>query len=263
MDNFETLIIEESEYAFTITMNRPERKNSLNPLVIKELENALNMAEKTRDCKFVVIKGQKGFFCTGLDFESFTCESFSSDLEPLDNLIIHYMNIIQRLTLISKFVISVIDGQVIGGGVGLASASDYVIATPQSQFSLPEALWGLIPSMVTPYLIRRIGFHKAKLMALTTFSFSSEQALNMNLVDEISDMPHSSINRLWLRLRRIDNSVIGRMKQYFRKMWIITEQIEEFAVNEIRQLMKDEKVRNNIENFVKFRRFPWEMPMKS
>ena len=130
--------------------------------------------------------------------------------------------------------------------------------TSRSQFGLSEALWGLLPAMVIPYLIRRIGFGKAYRMALTTLPVSAQEAYAMGLVDEISEMPADSIRRLWLRLRRIEETTIGDIKEYFRKMWVVTEQMEATAVSEISRHMADPRVKGNIEDFVKLGKFPWD-----
>lgn len=65
--------------------------------------------------------------------------------------------------------------------------SDYSIATPQSSFKLPEGIFGSIPAMVIPYLDRRIGFHPAYWMALTILPMSAEKALDIHLIDNISE----------------------------------------------------------------------------
>ena len=87
-----------------------------------------------------------------------------------------YMDTLRRITLFSKVVISCVDGQVLAGGVGLVACSDLVIATSKAEFGLSEALWGLLPAMVLPYLIRKVGVQKAYFMTLTTIRISVEEA---------------------------------------------------------------------------------------
>lgn len=252
-EKYNTILISEAEYGIRITINRPEHRNSLNLTLIRELDKLLDIAEHNPKVKLIVIEGQNGFFCTGMDFDT-TISSTNEDEVQTSA----YMNLIRRFTLIPKIIISVTDGQVIGGGVGIAAASDFVIATPRSQFALSEALWGLLPAMVIPYLMRRVGFRKAYQMTLTTLPISAEEACKIYLADEVSENPENNIRRLWSRLKRLDEVTIGNIKQYFRKMWMINEQIEETAVFEISRLMAEPKVRKNIENFVKFKKFPWE-----
>ncbi len=257
---YETILVKETLGGITITFNRLSKRNSINECFLKELNDVLNSAEKDPSCRLVVLEGQKGFFCTGMDFEEFInirtdIDEDYKDNSPSNNL---FMETIKRLTLSPKVIISKVDGQVMAGGIGITAASDLVIATPDSQFSLSEALWGLLPSMVLPYLIRRIGFQKAYSMTLTTLPVYSQEAYDMSLVDIISETPDESIRRLWLRLMRLDETTIKNMKNYFRKLWMITSEVEENAVSETKRLLALPDVKNNITNFVKFQKFPWE-----
>jgi polyketide biosynthesis enoyl-CoA hydratase PksH len=253
--NYETIIINKTEFGQEIILNRPERKNSINSKMAEEISNALKRAEE-KGISVVVLKGQEGFFCTGMDFEAFTnsdpnnSESFSPD----------YMELLRYISLFPGIVISLVDGEVMAGGVGLVAASDLVIATQKARFSLSEALWGLLPAMVTPYLIRRIGFQNAYRMTLTTMPVSAARAYEINLADEFTESEkeaNETLKRIWLRVGKLSTNTIKEMKEYFRKMWIITEETEETAKAEIIKLTGMPQVRENIENFVKYGKFPW------
>lgn len=254
---YNTILVSESIGSITVTFNRLSHRNSINAQFVKEINQVLDSAEQNSECKMVVFEGQGGVFCTGMDFQEAAegLENPNRDDWPFSP---QYMATIKRFTLIPKIIISKVDGQVMAGGVGLAAASDLVIATPRSQFNLSEALWGLLPAMVIPYLIRRVGYQKAYSLTLTTLPITAQDAHKIHLVDEVSEEPDKSIQRLWQRLGRLEGSTIGSMKQYFRKMWMINEQMEEIAVSEISRLISHPKVRENIHNFVKYMKFPWE-----
>ena len=85
-------------------------------------------------------------------------------------------------------------------------------------------------------------------MTLTTLPISAQEAREIHLVDEVSEKPDDSIRRLLLRIGRLEESTISDMKKYFRKMWMITEQMEETAVAEFTRLMSQPKVLENITN---------------
>ena len=170
----------------------------------------------------------------------------------------NYMVLLKRIALIPKIVIAVVDGEVMAGGVGLVAASDLVIATSKSQFSLSEALWGLLPANVLPYLIRRVGFQKAYTMTLTTQTMSAHDAYTIHLIDELSDHPDEALRKLTLRLARLDEQTIRDMKQYFRKLWMIDEKIEQTAVLELARLIQEPRIQNNIKHFLEEGKFPWE-----
>ena len=251
---FKTIFVEYTlPHACTITFNRLECKNSINAEFLSELNQALDEVLQLSECRMIILQGQQGVFCTGMDFKEassrHSSESFLSS---------HYMQTIKRLTLIPRIVIAKVEGQVMAGGVGIVAAADLVIATPDSSFCLSEALWGLLPACVTPYLIRRIGFQHAYRMALTTLAVNGEKAKEMNLVDELTESPDKAIRQLTLRLGRLENTTIADVKQYFRKMWIITEEMEQVAVDEISRLANSPQIQLNIERFVKYQQFPWD-----
>jgi len=255
--NYETIFVKESRIGLFVKLNRPDQRNSLNTIMINELINVLDIAEQQPEWKLIILEGQSGVFCTGMDLDEYTSKEVSEN-ESSASQSSKYLDLVKRLSLIPKIIVSCVDGEVTAGGVGLVAASDMVIASPRSAFSLSEALWGLLPAIVTPYLIRRIGYRKAYQMTLTTMQISAQEAYDIQLVDELSDSLENSVRKLWLRLRRLEESTIGNIKSYFRKMWIINEQMESEASEEISKLMADSIVQRNINNYVKYGKFPWE-----
>ena len=251
---FSTLRLQYAPRICTVTINRLDRQNSINAQLLEDLHQVLDQLEADPDCRLLILEGQGGVFCTGMDFTEVAGDtSNGADAEKAET----FMRLLRRMSLSRKIIIAKIDGKVTAGGVGLVAASDFAVATPRSQFSLSEALWGLLPACVVPYLIRRIGFQPAYWMTLSTLPFSPEEALNYHLVNEISTDPDEVIRRLLLRLGRLDEAIIFDLKAYFRKMWIVTEQMEQTAIAEITRLVTDPRVRNNIQEFVNYQRFPW------
>ncbi len=247
--DYNTILLERSSIGLHIILNRPEEGNTLTTELIRELDHVFNLVKNDSEIKVVILEGKNGVFCKGMDFKT-AVSSTSDDFE--------YMDFLKNLSLMSKIIISSVDGQVMAGGVGLAAASDIVIATPQSNFSLPEALWGLLPAVITPFIVRRVGFQKAYAMTLTTMPISAEDAYSINLVDHITETPEKTIRQLGARVLRLEISTIEKIKNYFRKMWIINEEMEQTAVSEIKHLMSDERVKENIRNFVEHQKFPWD-----
>jgi 3-carboxymethyl-3-hydroxy-acyl-[acp] dehydratase len=249
-----TLRVQQGSRFATVTINRPEHQNSINGQLLAELHQALDKLEADSECQLVVLEGRPGIFCTGMDFTEVAADTPGvSDAEKAEV----FMNLLRRMSLSSKVIIAKIDGKVTAGGVGLVAASDFAVATPGSQFSLSEALWGLLPACVVPYLIRKIGFQPAYWMTLSTLNVSAEEAAGYRLVNEVSTDPDGVIRRLLLRLSRLDQSTISNLKAYFRRMWIVNEEMERVAVNEITRLVTEPRVRENIREFVEHQRFPW------
>lgn len=256
---YQTIVVKEMPAAVQITFNRVAKKNTLTQAFLRELSQALDDAEKNDQCRLIILEGTGGFFCTGMDFNEAVSQYGSACADTKQDAFSSvYMDTLRRMSLMNKIVVSKVEGQVMAGGVGIVAASDLVFATPGSAFTLSEALWGLLPCCVTPYLIRRVGFQTAYRMTLTTMSVSAQEAHRTGLVDEISESPDDTIRKMLLRLKRIESSTIKEMKQYFRKMWIVNEDMESAAVAEISKLVCDQTVQRNLKNFVENKKLPWE-----
>jgi polyketide biosynthesis enoyl-CoA hydratase PksH len=147
---------------------------------------------------------------------------------------------------------------VVGGGVGLASASDFVFATERSQFSLPEALWGLMPCCVLPFLIRRVGFQKACTMALSTQPVSAREAEQFHLVDKVTDDPHHLVRKLLFRASKLSDSIIGDLKQYLNEIAPSAPEVEDTASRAFARLLTSGAVQQRLASFATHQRFPWE-----
>jgi polyketide biosynthesis enoyl-CoA hydratase PksH len=240
-----------------LTLQRPDLNNSLSTAVLADLRRGLDQAERTPGCRLVVIEGSGGTFCTGMDFG----EAAAPDGDAAESARRggeEFLALLTRITTIGCAVIAKVDGRVVGGGVGIAAASDLVYATPRSSFSLPEALWGLLPCCVLPFLIRRTGFQPAAAMALSTLPVTAEQALRTHLVDEVADDPEAPVRRVRQRLSKIDPATIADLKRYLRGQWFLSADMQAAAVTEFTRLMSSQAVQGRITDFATRQVFPWE-----
>ncbi|WP_329213084.1 enoyl-CoA hydratase-related protein [Streptomyces sp. NBC_01485] len=240
-----------------ISLNRPERQNSIDATMIRELHEALDQAEAATDCRVVVLQGGDGVFCTGMDLLGAAAAGVP-DQDGAARGGAEFLELLKRFTTTPRVVVAKVDGRVAGGGVGLAAAADFVFATPASTFSLPEALWGLLPCCVTPFLIRRVGFQKAYAMSLSTQPVTADQAVLCSLADQMADDLGPAIRKLTFRASKLSGPTIGDLKRYFAKMWILSAEQEQTAVDEFARLMSSAGVGRRIADFAERQRFPWE-----
>lgn len=253
--SYETLLVSRSGPIREITLHRPEQRNSINQTLLAELERALDEAEQDPQNRVIVLSGEGSVFCTGMDFEA-AVKAPAGATSGLDGA--PFMALLKRLSRIARVVIAKVEGTTLAGGVGLVAASDFVYAGPKATFSLSEALWGLLPAVVTPFLIRRVGFQKAYAMTLTTRAYPASEALAMGLVDALSEDLDQEIKANARRMARLDPRTITDMKAYFRDMWILTEATEQRAVAELERLMLEPRVQKNIREYVELGKLPWE-----
>ena len=235
-----------------VTLARPERRNGIDDETLRELHAALDEAEGDAACRAVVLAGRDGVFSTGMDFQSAAGDGGASDGGAA------FFALLERFTTVPRVVIAQVDGQVAGGGVGLVAASDFVHATARSTFALPEALWGLLPCCVLPFLVRRVGFQKAYAATLSTQTISAAEAYRIHLVDEVAERPETVLRQLLFRLNRLDPVVVGDAKRYFRAFSGVDDRLRDHAVTEFGRLMSAPAVRQRITEFVAHGRYPWE-----
>jgi methylglutaconyl-CoA hydratase len=181
--NYATLEITEAGGIHTITMNRPERRNALNPQMIAELTHALGESANCA-CGVVVLTGAGTAFCSGMDLENLKTlsnqrpEDQRADAEST-------MWMMRRLYELTKPTIAAVNGAAIAGGTGLATLCDFTLAAPQAKFGYTEVKIGFIPAIVSVFLLEMIGEKKAKTLLLSGRVLDAQEALSMGLVTEV------------------------------------------------------------------------------
>jgi len=242
---YKSLKIERFDTYVKLIIARPEKQNSISAELLREINHILDEVESDPKCKCVIIEGSEEIFCTGLDFDDIS--SFKEDvIRKWTSL---YMSTLKRFTTSPKVIISKITGKTIAGGVGLAAASDIIIANEKASFKLSEAIFGLLPAMVSPFLIRRIGFQKAYSMMLLTNTIHAQEAHQIHLIDLLNNDLEKAIIELLFRFSRIESETVKQGKQLFRKMWTITEEMEKTAIEQTTHLLLQSHIQQKILNF--------------
>ena len=243
----------------TVAIDRVPQQNAINGTLAGGTARGPDEAERPPGCRQVVIRGASGVFCTGMDFADATgspqsvAERGGAEFPGCRSGSPRCRWWWRRRSTAARP----------GGGVGIAAASDFVVATPRAVFSLPEALWGLLPCCVLPFLIRRVGFQPAYSMSLSTLPVTAEQAHRIHLADELAAEPDQFLRRLRQRVSKLDGATIAAMKRYQRDLWFLSAETERAAVGEFTRLMLSPEVQMRISGFVTAQVFPWESPAVS
>jgi methylglutaconyl-CoA hydratase len=202
MKSFQTILLNLEFDTCTILLNIPEKGNAINLQLIREINDVFKDLENDNQIRFVVIKSAAKNFCTGADLEWM---SHASALTPKENLLecIELAEMFSSIYHSSKIVLTEINGACIGGGVGFAAASDICIASETSFFSFSEVRLGLVPAIISPYVINRVGTNKAKEIMLTGEKLSPEKALQIRLINQVCNVDEidSAKNKLIDELR--------------------------------------------------------------
>jgi methylglutaconyl-CoA hydratase len=169
----------------TLTLNRPETRNALDPELIGLLKDAVETLDARADIRIITLEGAGDYFCAGGDIGSMiSVAQASSNANEQDALALARM--LHALDTASKPTIALAKGVVVGGGVGLLACCDIVIAADDASFSLSEVRLGLLPAIVSPFLIRAIGLRQLRRYALTAERFSAGEAHSLGLVHRVT-----------------------------------------------------------------------------
>ena len=145
--NFQATKIKESDNILTITLNRPEKKNALNNVMVNEICYLLAYAKQERSVRVVIIAAEGDIFCAGADLRREKSESNVPKLEGADDISL-------MLRHLYKPVICKIQGSVLAGALLMVTNSTHAVAVKDAKFSAPEILRGLWPHMVMAGLFR-------------------------------------------------------------------------------------------------------------
>ena len=165
----------------TISINRPERRNALNPNVMTGLSDCFERAGADPDVAAIVLRGAGRTFCAGADLGgSFGGEQ--SFLEMHDDRG-YFAGLLVEMNRCRKPILAAVEGYCLAGGMGLCLSSDVVVASEDAQFGVPEIRRGLWPYMVTAVLIRNVGRKKAAELCMTGERISAAEAERIGIVN--------------------------------------------------------------------------------
>lgn len=184
MNHYSTLHTHTDGGVLTITMNRPDKRNALNPAMIDELTRALTAAGIDPACEVILLTGAGEAFCAGLDLEHLetlgakTPEQHRADSERIALLL-------RTLYDTPKPTIAAVNGAAIAGGMGLATICDFTLAIPEAKFGYTEVKIGFVPAIVSAYLRGQIGDKHARDLLLTGRLIKAPEAFDLGLVTRV------------------------------------------------------------------------------
>lgn len=181
MTAYETLDVRFESFVAYVTLNRPEVRNAMNNQMVLDLIAVFDDLRDNRAVRAVVLSGAGGTFCAGGDikemaaaFQSGEPDNFSA---PLDTML-------RRINGAPQVIIARVEGAALGGGFGIVCVSDIAIADRQAKMGLPEVRLGLVPALISPYVIQRVGLTRARELMLTGRRFTGDVAQSMGIVSE-------------------------------------------------------------------------------
>jgi methylglutaconyl-CoA hydratase len=214
-----SVLIEHDGPVLRITLNRPEVRNAFDEDVIHSLTSAATAAAEDASVRVVVLAGKGKTFCSGADIGwmakaiAYSRQENLTDAEDMARMM-------ERLDTLPMPVVGRIQGSALGGGVGLAAVCDIVVAADDAVFALSEVKLGILPAVVGPYVMRKIGVSAARELFLTGVRFDAVRARQIGLVHEIvpADALDAAVARRVADVLAASPAGIARAKALIREI---------------------------------------------
>ena len=168
----------------TISLNRPEVRNAMSLAMVGELRQALAEAEGS-GVRVIVLRGAGGHFCAGGDLREMAQARAQGGDAPVAAVSAAFGELCCAFAATGLAVVAVLQGTVMGGGLGLACVADVVIADETTSVRLPETSLGVVPAQIAPFLLERLGYSEAKRLAVTGGRLDAQEALALRLIHAV------------------------------------------------------------------------------
>ena len=256
---YETIQTTKQDTIFTISLNRPEVHNAMNDTMMKELTNCFKKISIDEEIKVVIITGNGKSFCAGADLNWMkSMANYSKEENIQDSKLL--LDLYESIYACAKPVIGKINGHAFGGGVGLVAVCDITISTPEKKFAFSETKLGIIPSVISTYVVRRIGLFNMRRLFITGERFTSEYAKEIGLIDyiakedEIDEFVNKYINLLFSSGPKSIIEIKNLVENY-QKMNL--DEYKKFTVEKIAELRVSKEGQEGISAFLEKRKPDW------
>ncbi|HSM22165.1 MAG TPA: enoyl-CoA hydratase/isomerase family protein, partial [Rubrivivax sp.] len=187
MSEPQTLHLKRDGAVLHVTLNRPETRNAMSLAMVLELREALAAAEADGGTRVIVLRGAGGHFCAGADLRDMAGArmKLAEDPEALVKINEAFGDLCVAYANTGLATVAVLEGTVMGGGLGLACVVDVALAGSGAVFRLPETSLGVVPAQIAPFLVERLGYAEATRLAVTGGRLNSQAALTLRLVHAV------------------------------------------------------------------------------
>jgi len=184
MNDPDAVTQEQTGRVLTVALNRPDQHNAMNPAIMAELTRIFAGLPQRDDVRVVVLTGRGRSFCAGADLTFMRAAAdYTFDQNIADGQAI--FDLMLAIDRCPQPVVGRVNGPAIGGGVGLVACCDIVVAVERATFAFSEARLGIVPAVISPFVLSRIGPGAARELFLTGERFDARRAQALGLVQHV------------------------------------------------------------------------------
>ena len=175
------LLQEQQEHTLILTLNRIDKQNAFDDRLLKALKHELDQASTNQTIRVILLRANGKHFSAGADLAWMQRMVNYNEADNIADALI-LAQVMYSLHTCSKPTIAVVQGAAMGGGAGLVAACDIAIAAETTRFCFSEVKLGLIPAVISPYVVKAIGERAAKWLFMSAETFDASLAKKLGLV---------------------------------------------------------------------------------
>jgi methylglutaconyl-CoA hydratase len=194
-----------------VILNRPERHNAFDARLIDDLEDTFTLLGRDTNVRVIVLTHAGANFCAGADLEWMAASAAKPQTANREDAL-KMARMFAAINTCPKPVIGLVRGKAIGGGVGLVACCDIVIAAPDASFCLSEVRLGLIPAVISPFVVAKIGPSQARRFMISAEAFDALTAMRIGLIHEVCADGEATLTTLIAALLRNAPKAMAEVK---------------------------------------------------
>jgi len=207
------ITIEKQKDIILLTLNRPDKRNALNPELISGLQRAIDEIKEMPNIRAVIFTGAGKAFCAGADLLYLENISRFGDAENLEDSQ-RLARLFQEIYLLPKLTVAMVNGPALAGGCGLALCCDLICADEeQAKFGFTEVRIGFVPAIVMNFLIRRVNLQDAFYLTVSADILSAGEARAFGMVRHLFDTAQLKSKTLQFVEKYLNQNSFGAMMQ--------------------------------------------------
>lgn len=258
MDTFETIICTANGPVASIMLNRPEAHNALSNQMVDELLRcvvSLREDAEYRGLRALVLRSAGTTFCAGGDLRDMVAPLSAEEDRAAIARVDELLRAVNELPVV---VVARVQGAAMGGGLGLVCVSDIAVAGYSATFGLPEVRLGIAPSMISPYVVARVGVTRARHLMLTGGRLDYMAAFEYCLIQH-----YCSDNELDVRINAVLRDVLQCAPESLRETKRLLHYLDthndtlDYRVDLLRRLRSSDEARQGVQAFLEKKPAPW------
>lgn len=257
------LLLDVADGILTITLNRPRKRNAMNSRLVTEIMTVVESIQDESSIRAIVFRGAEGNFCSGGDISGMNLEQTDDDEAAKATWEFNrvFGRMVTTVNRAPQIIVAVLEGAVMGGGLGLACISDVAIADKKAMFAMPETGLGIIPAQIAPFVVARIGLTHARRLALLGDRVDGAEAVGLGIAHFLTHSKEeleAQLEKVTARIRsRAPNATAATKRLLFDVGVVEHEALLDAAADAFTAALRGEEGQEGTAAFVQKRKPYW------